>query len=413
MEGGVLTRTCFLAGRLSGRTVRISQDSAKAYARGLVTKTYSLAGRAARISQDSAKACARGLVTNTYSLAGRAARISQDGAKACARGLVTNTYSLAGRAARISQDGAKACARGLVTNTYSLAGRAARISQDSAKACARGAVRAATWTTQRVVSSARLLNPFNWRTRKLRGLQRETEIRVSERRRIGQDLHDGVGQTLSGVAFMSRALERKLAAKLGPGDDGAADAAQIAEIAEEAISQTRSMARVLNRAELSAGGLMLALGEMVSDFEKVFGVPCTFEHDDRVLIDDDAVATHLYRIAQEAATNAIRHGGAKHVAVGLAPASAAKVGSQEDERVTLTVQDDGTGFSLGETVGDGPAANSGGSSRQERPGPPGAAKGMGLRIMDHRAKAIGGSLSIRRRPEGGTVLTCEFPLSGP
>ncbi len=182
------------------------------------------------------------------------------------------------------------------------------------------------------------------------------------------------------------------------------------------------MARVLNPVKLEAGGLTSALGEMAHDFEKVFGVPCTFEHpegqddqrsgrhsDARILIDDDAVATHLYRIAQEAATNAIRHGRAKHVAIELAPSLAAKAGSQGDERAALTVQDDGTGFAIGETVGDDSAASSGrptgGSSR--------AAKGMGLRIMDFRAKAIGGSLSIRRRSEGGTVLTCAFPVPSP
>jgi signal transduction histidine kinase len=263
-------------------------------------------------------------------------------------------------------------------------------------------MRAATWTAQRVVSSARLLNPFNWRRRAgPRGLQREIlKIRAAEQRRIGQDLHDGVGQVLSGVAFMSRALERKLADEF---PDGAEGAAQIAEIMEEAMARTRSMVRVLNPVELSAGGLTSALGEMASDFEKVFGVSCTFEHEGRLSV-NDAAATHLYRIAQEAATNAVRHGGAKHVVIGL---------SSEGKDAALTVQDDGTGFAVaeteGETVGSGEVGTTTlspprGESRHGH-----AANGMGLRIMECRAKEIGGSLSIRRRPEGGTVLTCAFP----
>jgi two-component system CheB/CheR fusion protein len=204
------------------------------------------------------------------------------------------------------------------------------------------------------------------------------ETRAAEQRRMGQDLHDGVGQVLTGVAFMSRALERELAAKL---PDKAADAAQIAEIAEEGMAQTRSMARVLDPVKLGAGDLASALGEMVSDFGKAFGVACTFEHDESVLVDDETVATHLYRIAQEGATNAVRHGGAKHVVIGL---------GSEGDTAALTVQDDGSGFAAEETATD-------------------EAKGMGLRIMGCRAKVIEGTLTVRRRPEGGTVVTCTFP----
>ncbi len=262
---------------------------------------------------------------------------------------------------------------------YFLAGRATRISGDSARAMARGSLRAATWTSRLVAHAARLLNPCYWRMTGRGRLERKLlETSAAERRRIGQDLHDGVGQVLTGVAFMSRALERELAAKL---PDKAADAAQIAEIAEEGMAQTRSMARVLDPVKLSAGGLASALGEMASDFGKAFSVACTFEHDESVLVDDETVATHLYRIAQEAATNAARHGGAKHVVIGL--------GSEGDAAV-LTVRDDGTGFAAEEA-----ATNK--------------TKGMGLRIMSCRAKVIGGEVTVRRRPEGGTVVTCTFP----
>ena len=267
----------------------------------------------------------------------------------------------------------------LLLGTYFLAGRATRFSRNSVLLTARAAARAAAWTTQRVVSSARLLNPLSWRRAGCGRLERKIlETRAAEQRRIGQDLHDGVGQILTGVAFMGRALERKLAADL---PDRAADAAQIAETAEEGMARTRSMARVLNPVRLEAGGLKSALGEMAYDFEKVFGVPCTFEHDGGVVIDDEVVATHLYRMAQEAATNAIRHGRAKHVMIRL---------GSDGECITLVVQDDGTGFAAAETMAD-------------------EAEGMGLRIMDYRAKMVGGALTIRRQPEGGTLLTCAFP----
>ncbi|MHC4199299.1 MAG: sensor histidine kinase [Planctomycetota bacterium] len=301
----------------------------------------------------------------------------------------------------------------VLVRTYFLAGRATRLSRNGALAMVSGAARALRWTTHRVVSSAGLLNPFRWKKvvtstgllspfGKIRdGLTGRGRLRreflamgAAEQRRIGQDLHDGVGQILSGVAFMSRALERKLAATLGPEDNGAADAAQIAKIAEEAMAQTRSMARVLNPVRLEAGGLTSALGEMASDFEKVFGVTCTLEHDAGVTIDDDAVATHLYRIAQEATTNAVRHGRAKHILIGLSCGS---------DQGTLTVQDDGTGFSEADTVVD----DAGRVRSTETPDD--AAMGMGLPIMNHRARVIGGELTIRRRPEGGALIMCVFP----
>ena len=183
------------------------------------------------------------------------------------------------------------------------------------------------------------------------------------------------------------------------------------------------MARVLDPARLEAGGLPSVLGEMASDIEKVFGVACTFEHDGRVSVSDEAVAMHLYCIAVEAAANAIRHGDAKHVTIGLAaadpeeregaassgrsrgPDKAASSGHRRGpDKAALTVQDDGIGFETAEAA-----------PPEALPGPrhsPDAAKGMGLRIMDDRAKMIGGDLTIRRRAEGGTVVACTFPIAG-
>ena len=311
--------------------------------------------------------------------------------------------------------------------TYFLAGRATRISRDSVLAMANRASRTVAWSCRRTASLASAMNPLCW-LMAFRGRRTQKwmlEISTAEQRRIGHILHDGIGQILSGVAFMGRALQRRLAT--GPLDaslrSAAADAAQIAEIAEKGMDQTRSMARVLDPAGLEAGGLASMLEEMASDIEKVFGVTCTFEHDGRVSISDEVVATHLYCIALEAATNAIRHGEAKRVAIRLAahdpgerecaassersrgPDHAASSGrSRGPDQAALTVQDDGIGFEMAETTAPEPQSVS-------RSGPD-AAKGMGLRIMNHRAKTIGGELTIRRRAEGGTLVVCAFPNAG-
>jgi two-component system CheB/CheR fusion protein len=201
------------------------------------------------------------------------------------------------------------------------------------------------------------------------------EISNSEQRRIGQDLHDGLGQHLTGIAFMSKTLERKLADKSLA---EASDAAKIVKLVNEAIHTTRELARGLLPVFSDSLGLMSALQRWAGEVEDLFQVACRFECDDPVLIDNDAATNHLYRIAQEAVHNAIKHGGASQITIGL---------SGGNGRGILSIQDNGSGIPEG-------AANQ---------------KGMGLHIMRYRAGIIGGVLEVVRCGERGTLVTCVFP----
>jgi PAS domain S-box-containing protein len=204
------------------------------------------------------------------------------------------------------------------------------------------------------------------------------EISDRERQRIGQDLHDGLCQHLAGIELMSQVLEQQLAPKSRA---AAARAGEIARHVREGISQTRSLARGLSPVTLESEGLMSALRELAASTENMFGVKCRFACDPPVLVRDPAVATHLYRIAQEAVSNAIKHGEAREVLVHLQ-----SVGN----RTGLSVHDNGVGLPK--------------SIPKE--------KGMGLRIMQSRAGMIGGSLSIEKDPAGGTLVVCSVP-AGP
>ena len=201
------------------------------------------------------------------------------------------------------------------------------------------------------------------------------EISAREQRRIGQDLHDGLGQHLTGIAFMSKVQERKLLEK---GIPEAQDAAKIVSLVNEAIYKTRELARGLLPVVSDAQGLMSALQQWAVEVEQLFRVNCRFQCFTPVLIYDDAVATHLYYIAREAVNNAIKHGHPSQIVIRLAAA---------EDQGALTVQDDGCGIS-------GTASGS---------------KGMGLHLMNYRARMIGGSLDVSRVAGGGTLVTCLFP----
>ncbi len=203
-------------------------------------------------------------------------------------------------------------------------------------------------------------------------------LNISEReqQRLGQELHDSLGQQLTGVAFMTKVLEQKLTTK---SPEEAADVAEIAKLVNQATAQARGLARGLHPVDLDASSLMSSLEELAASMEQLFGVRCTFKCDKPVEVDDTEVAVHLYRIAQEAVTNAIKHGRAKNIRIGLAYGR---------NKSVMTVKSDGLDF----------------PKEFEARG-----TGMGLQIMDHRADIIGGSLDIRGGAKGGTIVTCEFP----
>jgi len=202
------------------------------------------------------------------------------------------------------------------------------------------------------------------------------DISAREQRRIGQDLHDGLGQHLTGIAFMAKAHEAKLAEK---NRAEAEDAVKIVKLVNEAIHKTRELARGLLPVVSDSHGLMSALQLWASEVEDLFRVSCRFQCERPVLIHDDAMATHLYHIAQEAVNNAIKHGNARNILIRL---------SAENGRGTLVVKDDGEGIQENHLN----------------------THGMGLHIMNYRAGIIGGDLEIRRDTTRGTIVACLFPV---
>ncbi|MGD0462212.1 MAG: PAS domain S-box protein [Tepidisphaeraceae bacterium] len=200
------------------------------------------------------------------------------------------------------------------------------------------------------------------------------EISDREQRRIGQDLHDGLGQQLAGIGFLSKSLEQRLAKKRVSETD---DARQIANLVSETIAQARGMAHGLHPVDLSDTGLMSALKELASTVEHTFRIECSFTCEQPVLLSDGAVATHLYRIAQEAVNNAIKHGKAKHVLIVL---------NRDGDTITVSVRDNGIGFP---------------ELLPEK-------KGMGLQTMRYRAALVGATLSILKVPSGGTRVECSL-----
>src|SRR5271154_277270 len=202
------------------------------------------------------------------------------------------------------------------------------------------------------------------------------EISAREQRRIAQDLHDGLGQHLTGIAFMSKVLEEKLADKSLP---EAAEAAKIVKMVNQAIENTRQLARGLHPVAADPLGLMSALQKWANEVEELFHIRCTFRCLKPLPIRDPNLATHLYRIAQEAVHNAIRHGKSRNIEVGL---------SRKNETGTLTIRDDGEGF-----------------QKQEATQP-----GVGLSIMNYRADMVGGSLKVQPNEDRGVTVTCMFPI---
>ena len=213
-----------------------------------------------------------------------------------------------------------------------------------------------------------------------RGLEREIlEIAGREQLRIGSDLHDGLGQDLTGVALMLRSVVAQLRK-----EDSAArgDVEDIISLVNGAIESTRAMARGLAPVGADRGGLIAGLQSMAVRGMERYGVRAHFNTALREpLTLEDGAATHLYRIAQEAFTNAIRHGRVTQVAIDLATG---------DGTLTLSIKDNGRGF-------------------DER----NASNGMGMKLMRYRAQMLGGDVTIENNEGGGVTVRCTCPHRAP
>src|SRR3954471_10233465 len=200
-------------------------------------------------------------------------------------------------------------------------------------------------------------------------------LRVSdaEKDRIGSDLHDGLGQYLTGISCLSAALRDKLHLQKRP---EAEDAATISSLVQEAIAQTRALARGLCPVQLETSGLESALDDLTSQVQRLHGLDCQLVPRGTINV-DTTVALHLYRIAQEALNNAIKHSTSKRIVV---TADFAK------ETKFLVIEDDGCGFDP--DVEHGPSS--------------------GMSLMPYRAAMIGGTLTVTSQLNRGTKVECRF-----
>jgi len=207
-----------------------------------------------------------------------------------------------------------------------------------------------------------------------------TEITHRERRRLGSDLHDGLGQELTGIALLLRSVARRV----GTGAEQARpELDDIITLVNHAIQTTRTMAMGLSPVTLERGGIAAALATLAAWARSTLGCEVRLRYSTPGdLVVDDAGATHLYLIAQEAILNAAKHGRARSILVSL---SAAK------QVINLVISDDGIGI----------GADRGGGATTGR--------GMGLKIMQYRVGVLGGSLQVKRRKGGGTRVHCICP----
>ena len=206
------------------------------------------------------------------------------------------------------------------------------------------------------------------------------EISEREQERMGQDLHDGVSQLLTGIVFLNSSLREKLVTRALP--EEAADAQRMGELLAQTQMDIRHVARGLQPVAPAPEGLMAALTELTESVSKRCSIACRFQCPRRVLVGDNSAATHLFRIAQEAVHNAVRHGHPKKIVVTL---------TEEKGTVMLQVQDNGCGL-------------------RSAPGPE---VGVGLRIMKSRSEAMSGHIEIRPAKPRGTLVRCTVPRPAP
>jgi PAS domain S-box-containing protein len=207
-------------------------------------------------------------------------------------------------------------------------------------------------------------------------LERELlEISEREKRRIGEDLHDMVCQELAAAAFLLQTSAIKFARD---NPEASKTLRESAQIVNRNVNLARELARGLQPMELTAAGLNTALKALAAQASENRGVLCEFKAS-RVRLGDDTVALYLYRIAQEAVNNAVKHGQAAKIVISM---------KREDGHICLQVADDGKGFSAQKKY-----------------------KGLGLNLMKYRANALGGTWQIKSRKGSGTIVTVCIPLA--
>jgi len=205
-------------------------------------------------------------------------------------------------------------------------------------------------------------------------LQRQLVDAVwNQHRRFGQELHDTLGQALTGIGMLTDSLAKRLAAR---GEQEAGQLVELVAMIQQAKTEVRQLAKGLYPVDVDAEGLLAALEDLAVSTTQRSQIRCVFKGDRSIQIHDNEVTTHLFRIAQEAVHNAVKHGHPKRISITLA---------KPRGRVTLAIRDDGEGIS---------------TASSERPA------GLGMRIMQYRANAIGAQLSVSTTGTGGTLISC-------
>lgn len=206
-------------------------------------------------------------------------------------------------------------------------------------------------------------------------LQQEV-LRVveQEQARVGHDLHDGVGQTMTGIVSLLEALEADLTG------DAKEQAQRIHELLRQSVSEVRRMSHGLSPTSVKYRGLVGALKLLAETVQTNFRTPCVCDVDASIVIQATDIETHLFRIAQEAVNNALRHGKPTLVQLSLQHVSPTEC--------ELRIEDDGVGLKK--------------SKSAQR-------SGIGVRVMDYRANLIGARLTVKAKPKRGVVVTCRFP----
>ena len=228
-------------------------------------------------------------------------------------------------------------------------------------------------TTELKAANAKLQAAMSERKR----LENELlEITEKERRRIALDLHDDLGQKLSGIALMTKGLQLKLAKAKA---DAAQEAARIHGLVQEAMTHASDLAHDLATLDLEKKSLIEALGQLAEHARELFNINCDLKHKGTVPALDPSMVMQLYKIAQEAVTNAIKHGKSTRVTISLVA---------DTNNLLLTIENNGLPF----------------------PDLHGKSTGMGLKIMNYRASLLGGSLDIRANGSQGTRVTCSVPV---
>lgn len=200
------------------------------------------------------------------------------------------------------------------------------------------------------------------------------ETTQEEQRRFGSQLHDGLCQELTGILMFAKGLMQKMEKE---NRLDIAELKKITDLLREAINQARNTARRLYPGEMEGTSLMHSLQELTSNTQSVSGVSCQFCCPEPIIIDDNDVATHLYRIAQEGISNAVEHGKAQSIEVSF---------TRNDGYINLTLKDDGAGFTYD----------------------PQSPKGIGLKIMKYRARMMGGTFQVEPNAPRGVILTCSL-----